>query len=739
MSVEKRYTKSIADLVCAAKEAVRGVKGAIGDVEANVFSCHSDLNTLFDRAGIAKASLQRRSEKLSKTNNLAPKLDGAYTSFVAHLMFASKKSNGDDSSRPFGTMRNSWNRASRAWTPTAVNGQRTARDSSVSQPSEYIVTSLDLAAEAVDLSPMASRFTGVAALQTSSPSVRAERLSAIATRRDSEHNPPLVSFDTARTRLQDHSSALFVAQLDSWDFIVSDCSPAIGLSRPDKQQLVDICLAIFSQYTLWDAFSMSVPLLEDFFTEVAHGYLDLPYHSFQHAVDVLQCAHVVLKCLGLANWLSDFQIFATLLSAVCHDFGHPGIDNKTVLTLHTKLANFFCRDSVLERYHVAAAWPLVEQHFSFLPQETLDEICAVFIKCILGTDVTKQFDHLNNLEARPDVELLLQLVVHLCDLSNATKRNSIYLHWTRNVTVEFWLQGDLQRKVGLQPSPFCDVDNTDMRKLGVNFIKLFVAPLVVALGEYLDIQEQVDNLNRNYNAWSEALAEEQTILAKQAHTQWSTDHAVPSSPKSFKAECVKKLEPILQTIVSALDSHSGDLHEVEADEAQTRAAVTAEETDRRLGLISLLTAAAVRCAPPSVSTSASCPTKQRQPRPVAEAFKKRSSLSLLGEPSPPPEPLAGTRNTRVGNLILQGPALAPCCPQPPPAPPHVPGTRRFSQKRRSSAAAVVVGFRDPTIASFKETVARRYAASMARGPGRSAHSNAHRLPAQPIGGQPGRL
>lgn len=51
---------------------------------------------------------------------------------------------------------------------------------------------------------------------------------------------------------------------------------------------------------------------------------------------------------------------------------------------------------------------------------------------------------------------VLQNMVHCSDLSNPTKPLDIYRKWVDRVMEEFFRQGDMERKQGLDISPMCD-------------------------------------------------------------------------------------------------------------------------------------------------------------------------------------------------------------------------------------------------------------------------------------------
>lgn len=55
-------------------------------------------------------------------------------------------------------------------------------------------------------------------------------------------------------------------------------------------------------------------------------------------------------------------------------------------------------------------------------------------------------------------------MIHAADLSGPTKPLSIYKAWVDLISNEFFLQGDMERKMGMDISPMCDRHNATLEK-----------------------------------------------------------------------------------------------------------------------------------------------------------------------------------------------------------------------------------------------------------------------------------
>lgn len=125
---------------------------------------------------------------------------------------------------------------------------------------------------------------------------------------------PFVSFEVSN----------LLKSIDDWSF---DCFHVNQLSN--GQVLKSVAYELFNRYGLLYKFKISTAVLRNFLTQIELGYTKHknPYHNNMHAADVTQTVHYMMLQAGLTNWLSDLEIFATLLAAVIHDYLHTGTTN----------------------------------------------------------------------------------------------------------------------------------------------------------------------------------------------------------------------------------------------------------------------------------------------------------------------------------------------------------------------------------------------------------------------------
>ena len=88
-------------------------------------------------------------------------------------------------------------------------------------------------------------------------------------------------------------------------------------------------------------------------------------------------------------------------------------------------------------------------------------------KIIDSTDPSAKFDN---------QQLILNNLIHVADISNPAKPSKAYKKWVDLVFVEFFYQGDCEKKEGLPVSLLCDRETTVVSKSQIGFIKFVVRP-----------------------------------------------------------------------------------------------------------------------------------------------------------------------------------------------------------------------------------------------------------------------
>merc|ERR1719162_102733 len=93
---------------------------------------------------------------------------------------------------------------------------------------------------------------------------------------------------------------------------------------------------------------------------------------------------------GTHNVLSWLEEYVLLVSAVCHDIGHPGLSNDFLVQTSHELAIRYNDTSPLENMYCARLFEIAKDPrtaiFATLPQERYKEVRSICIEAILHTD-----------------------------------------------------------------------------------------------------------------------------------------------------------------------------------------------------------------------------------------------------------------------------------------------------------------------------------------------------------------
>ncbi|KAF9109123.1 High affinity cAMP-specific and IBMX-insensitive 3',5'-cyclic phosphodiesterase 9A [Mortierella sp. AM989] len=175
-------------------------------------------------------------------------------------------------------------------------------------------------------------------------------------------------------------------------------------------EIYGIILGMFVKLDLVSCLGITEGELLDFIIDVDRGYHATFYHSFYHAADVTAVLYHMLLDMNASQYLSKPDMTALLLAGLCHDIGHPGLNNLYQVNAKTDLVKQYGETSVLETYSCSLAMDLVAKHKLFrnvsksptaiLPEgnyATEESMKTSMIKAIMATDMSFHYDMLNNL------------------------------------------------------------------------------------------------------------------------------------------------------------------------------------------------------------------------------------------------------------------------------------------------------------------------------------------------------
>jgi hypothetical protein len=213
-----------------------------------------------------------------------------------------------------------------------------------------------------------------------------------------------------------------------------------------------------------------------------------------------------------------------------HDYKHPGFTNGFQMNNLTDIALNYNDKSVLENMHISESFRVLlkpeNNFFENFSVPEFKEIRKRMIECVLATDMShhskvismikgrsemleiqkgKNIERLINLESKTlfdDQQEMLNLLIHLGDLSHNTKAFEISKTWTYLLYEEFYQQGDVERSLNIPISMFCDRNNSNIPKAQIGFIKGIILPTFDVLVNFFpNLSYLINNIEDNLANW----------------------------------------------------------------------------------------------------------------------------------------------------------------------------------------------------------------------------------------------
>jgi hypothetical protein len=317
--------------------------------------------------------------------------------------------------------------------------------------------------------------------------------------------------------------------IDNFDFNIFEYTTEYGR----ENVLINIADYIMNKFNLY--LLVNIQRFEMFIDKIRVGYNSLlPYHNDLHAADVLQTCYSFTSLLNLKTEmdLSYIDLMGFFVAAIIHDYKHPGLNNTYHINKKSSIAIKYNDISVLENYHVSAAFKVMlhpsSNIFKELQVEEYRVIRKRIVECVLATDMAKhtksqtslkiKLDQFKGLDPKQNLynlvhnqseetkfdrqQEVLNFLIHCSDISNPTKDFIISKEWTDRVMEEFFQQGDLEKSEMLPISFLCDRNGTRVAKSQVMFINSIVKPCYKVLRLISpSCQLFLDGIEENLKHW----------------------------------------------------------------------------------------------------------------------------------------------------------------------------------------------------------------------------------------------
>eukprot|EP00927_Polykrikos_kofoidii_P075769 TRINITY_DN7222_c0_g1_i1.p1 TRINITY_DN7222_c0_g1~~TRINITY_DN7222_c0_g1_i1.p1 ORF type:complete len:938 (-),score=158.31 TRINITY_DN7222_c0_g1_i1:203-3016(-) len=294
--------------------------------------------------------------------------------------------------------------------------------------------------------------------------------------------------------------------IESWDLDI------VNLSSDAQFKVMQFIFFDSKIGKIVGRFWSSLGTFHRFHELVKGGYLDIPYHNYFHSCDVVASVFRMFLQMRCDEWLSDIDMFALLVSAMCHDIGHPGKTTPFLVETMHELAVRYNDRSPLENMHCATLFELCKNQsadaFARFDKSTFKQARKVCVASILHTDNALHFEMVKEVSKAYDVtsdicdaqakdpnvfsqayidEVLFKdqsmwhkLILHLADISNPLKPFTLARAWAARVQDEFFAQGDEEKQLGIPVGMLNDREKMTRSGTEHGFIVFLVAPLAVA-------------------------------------------------------------------------------------------------------------------------------------------------------------------------------------------------------------------------------------------------------------------
>lgn len=306
-----------------------------------------------------------------------------------------------------------------------------------------------------------------------------------------------------------------------------------------------------------------------FLEQVAERYVDHPYHSFAHAVDVTNTVFTLLHMSRgwVEEHLTALDVFCMLVAAVGHDIGHRGVSNGFLIETSDYMAITYNNRSVQESMHAATMIQLMTSDpdlniLQRLPADLQRTARNTIIDLILDTDMAFHFARTDDLEMllsrreqamkgplgdskmpRKDVLGIMNAFVHLADLGHALKHPALHAIWSGRVLQEFFSEAELVRELGMEPLPLMDPHKCVVPLSQMEYIDHVLLPYVTSFVSLLpELRPAALALKENYAFWADCLR-----LMREYSGQ-------PGAPVQWPVAAEERVEPSAAAVAALQDT-----------------------------------------------------------------------------------------------------------------------------------------------------------------------------------------
>lgn len=276
-----------------------------------------------------------------------------------------------------------------------------------------------------------------------------------------------------------------------------------------KNEQFRILLFFFHDLGLLKEFNIQIETILRFITSISEQYHHVPFHNFNHAVDVTQMAYMIVKVGRLFSNFTKLEILALLVSAICHDMGHRG-KMGTSSKVQTPLSLLFKDQPVMETFHCSSAIKTIGKPscniLSSLNADQLHDFWVLVIDTILSTETSQHQKIIDDvkLSFAPDETLplantqqrarMMKLILRIGNLASCARPFDSTKSWSSVLSDEFT---DDSENAG-EKTP------QEIARWNADHLKAIAAPAFELLSKAVPLLKGIGKqFKRNVEKWEE--------------------------------------------------------------------------------------------------------------------------------------------------------------------------------------------------------------------------------------------
>lgn len=262
-------------------------------------------------------------------------------------------------------------------------------------------------------------------------------------------------------------------------------------------------------------FTIRSETMFSFLYAVRETYLDIPYHNWVHAVDVLHFVHRLAVYCKLDMHITKLDLLCLYIAALCQDAGHQGY-SPAIVAQHELSTEVLNKGQSAEsaRHCAVLVNVLAAKQNDILrnvPPDKVRNAWDLILRLIMGTDMASHFTimkaakdlHSVNWKDYTQMVLALTLLLKMATMGFMFKDVESCNAHLRDVRVELGLDTPFDAEedlFGVQPKIPPEIRR---KKEILAFGQLIVAPLAQAAARLMDgVKPLTDKFQGHMDAWT---------------------------------------------------------------------------------------------------------------------------------------------------------------------------------------------------------------------------------------------